>query len=97
MLCPLDDTIKTGKEKERIERKDRKQNHEKEKVLPSVWKRNWIRESILIIILVVLTSFMLINVNNIQGSARVVNYAGIVRGATQRLVKLELSGNQMMS
>ena len=30
--------------------------------------------------------------NNIQGSARVINYAGLVRGATQRLVKLEITG-----
>jgi len=34
---------------------------------------------------------MVIIVNNIQGNARVINYTGIVRGATQRLVKLEIS------
>ncbi len=31
-------------------------------------------------------------VNEMNGDARVVNYAGLVRGATQRLVKLEMSG-----
>lgn len=31
------------------------------------------------------------NVAQIQGNARVINYAGIVRGATQRLVKLEMA------
>lgn len=29
--------------------------------------------------------------NSLQGTARVVNYAGLIRGATQQLVKLELS------
>ena len=29
----------------------------------------------------------------IQGNARVINYAGIIRGATQREIKLEISGN----
>ena len=32
--------------------------------------------------------------NNMQSDGRVVNNAGIVRGATQRLVKLEMSGKQ---
>ena len=30
-------------------------------------------------------------INQIQGTARVINYAGLVRGATQRLVKLEIT------
>lgn len=33
----------------------------------------------------------LISINNLQGNARVINYTGIVRGATQRLVKQELN------
>ena len=49
-------------------------------------------QSILVLILILLTCFMMINVKSIQGTARVVNYAGIVRGGTQRLVKLELAG-----
>ena len=31
---------------------------------------------------------------DLQGTARVINYAGIVRGATQREVKLEIAGHQ---
>lgn len=31
-------------------------------------------------------------VGKIQGTARVVNYAGLVRGKTQLIVKLEISG-----
>ena len=31
-------------------------------------------------------------VSGIQGTARVVNYAGLVRGKTQRLVKMEIAG-----
>lgn len=37
--------------------------------------------------------FSLFSLHNIQGNARVINYAGVVRGATQRLIKQEL--NQM--
>lgn len=49
-------------------------------------------QSILIIILITLVSFMMIQISQIQGTARVINYAGLVRGATQRLVKLEITG-----
>ena len=38
--------------------------------------------------------FMIIQINRLQGTARVINYAGLVRGATQREVKLEITGNQ---
>lgn len=51
-------------------------------------------ESVLVIILIFLVIMMMISVSRIQGMARVVNYAGIVRGATQRLVKLEISGDE---
>ncbi len=36
--------------------------------------------------------FMIIEIN-LQGTARVINYSGLVRGATQREVKLEITGN----
>lgn len=54
--------------------------------------------TILIMILFTLLSIvfmglMIHNVSAIQGTARVVNYAGIVRGATQQLIKNELRGN----
>lgn len=50
-----------------------------------------ILQSTLILVLIVQVIFMMIEINNLQGTARVINYAGLVRGATQRLVKLELA------
>ena len=50
-------------------------------------------QSFLILILVVLVIFMMIQISRLQGTARVINYAGLVRGATQREVKLEITGN----
>lgn len=44
--------------------------------------------------LFVLIIVMINYVNDIQGTARVINYAGLVRGATQRMVKLEIAGIQ---
>lgn len=46
----------------------------------------------LILILLNLLSFYLATV--VSGDARVMNYTGIVRGATQRLVKMELMGRR---
>ena len=51
-------------------------------------------QSCLILILIFLIVFMIIQINRLQGTARVINYAGLVRGATQREVKLEITGNQ---
>ena len=44
-------------------------------------------------VLIVLIFVMLFHVRQMQGDARVGNYAGIMRGATQRLVKQELTGH----
>ena len=49
---------------------------------------------ILTVILVVLIIAMMMIVSSIQGTARIVNYAGLVRGKTQRIVKFEISGRQ---
>ena len=49
-------------------------------------------QSILISTLIVLVVIMVIQIKHLQGTARVINYAGLVRGATQRLVKLEIVG-----
>lgn len=49
---------------------------------------------ILAVILAVLIVIMMGIVSGIQGTARIVNYAGLVRGKTQRIVKLEISGEQ---
>lgn len=42
--------------------------------------------------LICLGGLSLLSIYNLQGNARVINYAGVVRGATQRLVKEELQG-----
>lgn len=44
------------------------------------------------IVLFALIVTMIITANQIQGNAKVINYAGVVRGATQKLVKNELYG-----
>ena len=51
-------------------------------------------QSILIVILIVIVVTMMVQISHLQGTARVVNYAGLVRGATQRTVKLEITGEQ---
>ncbi len=47
--------------------------------------------SVLILVLVLLVTLMMFQIQELQGTARVLNYAGLVRGATQREVKLEIS------
>jgi len=49
-------------------------------------------QSAAMFVLFVLIIIMMSYINDIQGTARVVNYAGLVRGATQRMVKLEIAG-----
>lgn len=49
---------------------------------------------VLAVILAALIIVMMGIVSNIQGTARIVNYAGLVRGKTQRIIKLEISGQQ---
>ena len=53
-----------------------------------------ITQSGLILVLVVLIVFMMVQINRLQGTARVINYAGLVRGDTQRMVKLEITGSR---
>lgn len=45
-----------------------------------------------IMVMIALFAYMLIMISSIQGNARVINYTGIIRGASQRLVKNELYG-----
>lgn len=45
--------------------------------------------TVLTVVLIVLFFFIMMLVSRIQGTARVVNYAGLVRGETQRIIKLE--------
>ena len=53
---------------------------------------------LVVVVLIACTLMMISDIKRLQGTARVVNYAGIVRGATQRLVKLEMNGftNQVL-
>ena len=44
---------------------------------------------VLTVILIALFLTIMVLVSKIQGTARVVNYAGLVRGKTQRIIKLE--------
>jgi diguanylate cyclase (GGDEF)-like protein len=59
-------------------------------------KPNMIRIGIgiLTVLLVVFIVILMQLVSNIQGTARVVNYAGLIRGETQRIIKLENSGQR---
>lgn len=49
-------------------------------------------EALIVLLLIGCMMFVIIKVEALQGTARVINYTGIVRGATQRLIKLELMG-----
>lgn len=46
---------------------------------------------ILCVALLLTGVFSIRSINNLQGNARIINYTGIVRGATQRLIKKELN------
>lgn len=47
---------------------------------------------LILCVAVIFTSFMSLDlIDDLQGNARVINYIGIVRGATQRLIKKELN------
>lgn len=63
---------------------------------PSVAKKASRAVRLLMMVLTAVLIFFFINVmllvSDIQGTARVVNYAGLVRGTTQRIVKLEDAG-----
>ena len=75
------------KEVARINRKMKLKNKKSRNIIGII-------QSFLILILVVLIIFMMIQISRLQGTARVINYAGLVRGATQREIKLEITGNQ---
>lgn len=46
---------------------------------------------ILVLALLISGTVSILSIHNLQGNARVINYAGVVRGATQRLIKQELN------
>ena len=51
-------------------------------------------QSVLILAMMALVTSMIVQINCLQGTARVINYAGLARGATQREVKLEIAGEE---
>ena len=53
-----------------------------------------ILQSCLVLILVILVALMMVEIGNLKGTARVINYAGLVRGDTQRAVELEITGTR---
>lgn len=55
-------------------------------------KKEYLLTGIVIFLFIILSYLSLTSIHQLSGNARVINYAGIVRGATQRLVKKELSG-----
>lgn len=48
-------------------------------------------QSVLVILMMGFVTVMIIRIDALQGTARVINYAGIIHGATQREVKLEIA------
>lgn len=58
------------------------------------WSKLELLGIIAIVVLFVSVSILsIVSINNLNGNARVVNYVGIVRGATQKLIKEELMGH----
>lgn len=58
------------------------------------WKTlSTIAQSGMVLVLIGLVVAIIVQVNRLQETARVINYAGLVRGATQREIKLEITGS----
>lgn len=55
-------------------------------------KKEYVLIGIVVLMFVFVSYLSFTSIHHLRGTARVVNYAGIVRGATQRLVKKELQG-----
>jgi diguanylate cyclase (GGDEF)-like protein len=55
-------------------------------------KKEFIVIGIVIALFIFISILSLTSINRLQGNARVVNFVGIVRGATQKLIKEELMG-----
>lgn len=65
------------------------------KEVPLVKKSSLLYIIIVLVIVLIAQSFLVLQaVDEMNGDARTVNYGGLVRGATQRLVKLELMRSQ---
>lgn len=59
-------------------------------------RKHWLEwlDLLLLTVLIIIAFVLLYQINDTGGNAKVINYAGIVRGGTQREVKQELEGYQ---
>ena len=57
-----------------------------------LFQKEYFLMGIIVVLFVCVSIFSLSSIRQMHGNARVVNYVGIVRGATQKLVKNELQG-----
>lgn len=73
--------------KEKELKESKRQSEKQKRIVPVI-------QSGLILILIVFVVLMMVQIQRLQGTARVINYAGLVRGATQREVKLEITGEE---
>ncbi len=56
-------------------------------------KKEYIAIAFMVLLFLGMSIVSLMSIDQLQGNARVINYTGIVRGATQRLIKKEMQGN----
>lgn len=56
------------------------------------WRKEYYIISLILILFIGVSTLSFYSIIQLQGNARVINYVGIVRGATQKLVKKELRG-----
>lgn len=62
--------------------------------MKKLWqKKEYIVIGLIVLLFLFISGLSLFGIQRLQGNARVVNYIGIVRGATQKLVKEELMGH----
>lgn len=61
--------------------------------MKKLWKqKEKVAFGVIIIFIAVVSVVSILSINLLQGNARVVNYAGIIRGGTQKLIKEEIMG-----
>ncbi|MDL2273283.1 GGDEF domain-containing protein [Oscillospiraceae bacterium OttesenSCG-928-G22] len=58
-------------------------------------KKEYLAFGIVIVLFLIVSVMSISSISLLQGNARVVNYVGIVRGATQKLIKEEIMGWQL--
>ncbi len=62
--------------------------------MKGLWRqKEYLVIAVVILLFLAVSILSLVSIRQLQGNARVINYVGIVRGATQKLVKKELHGD----